>query len=53
MEQLVRERLLIAAGCAGMAEAAVLEAIRYTKQREAFGRPLIEFQHNRFQLASF
>jgi len=51
MDQLARERLIIAAGCAGMAEAAVLEAIRYTKQREAFGRPLIEFQHNRFQLA--
>jgi acyl-CoA dehydrogenase len=51
MEQLARERLTIAAGCAGMAEAAVLEAIRYTKQREAFGRPLIEFQHNKFQLA--
>jgi acyl-CoA dehydrogenase len=51
MEQLARERLIIASACAGMAEAAVLEAIRYTKQREAFGRPLIEFQHNRFQLA--
>ncbi|MCV7076297.1 acyl-CoA dehydrogenase family protein [Mycobacterium szulgai] len=51
MEQLARERLIIAATCAGMAEAAVLEAIRYTKQREAFGRPLINFQHNRFELA--
>ncbi|SON58533.1 Acyl-CoA dehydrogenase [Mycobacterium simulans] len=51
MEQLARERLIIAAVCAGMAEAAVLEAIRYTKQREAFGRPLIKFQHNRFELA--
>ena len=51
MDQLARERLIIAAACAGMAEAAVLEAIRYTKEREAFGRTLIEFQHNRFQLA--
>jgi acyl-CoA dehydrogenase len=51
MQQLARERLIIASACAGMAEAAVLEAIRYTKEREAFGRPLIEFQHNRFQLA--
>jgi acyl-CoA dehydrogenase len=33
-----------------VAESAVLEAIRYTKQREAFGRPLIKFQHNRFEL---
>jgi len=51
MEQLARERLIIASMCAGMAEAAVLEAIKYTKQREAFGRPLIKFQHNRFELA--
>ena len=51
MAQLARERLIIASACAGMAEAAVLETIRYTKEREAFGRPLIEFQHNRFQLA--
>src|SRR6202008_785548 len=51
MDQLARERLIIASMCAGMAEAAVLEAIRYTKQREAFGRPLIDFQHNRFELA--
>lgn len=28
----------------------VLEAIRYTKQRDAFCRPLIKFQHNRFEL---
>jgi acyl-CoA dehydrogenase len=51
MEQLARERLIIASQCAGMAEAAVLEAIRYTKEREAFGRALIKFQHNRFELA--
>lgn len=51
MEQLARERLIIGSVCAGMAEAAVLEAIKYTKQREAFGKPLIQFQHNRFQLA--
>lgn len=51
MEQLARERLVIASLCAGMAEAALLEAIKYTKEREAFGRPLIKFQHNRFELA--
>jgi acyl-CoA dehydrogenase len=51
MSQLARERLIIASQCAGMAEAAVLEAIRYTKERHAFGRALIEFQHNRFELA--
>jgi acyl-CoA dehydrogenase len=41
MQYLARERLAIASTCAGMAEAAVLEAIGYTKEREAFGRPLI------------
>lgn len=51
MEQLARERLIIAAVCAGMAEAAVVEALKYTREREAFGRPLIKFQHNRFELA--
>lgn len=51
MEQLARERLIIASLCAGMAEAAVLEAIKYTKQREAFGKPLIKFQNTRFELA--
>jgi len=51
MSQLARERLVIGSICAGMAEAAVLEAIKYTKEREAFGKPLIKFQHNRFQLA--
>jgi acyl-CoA dehydrogenase len=51
MEQLARERLAIASLCAGMAEAAVLEAIRYTKEREAFDRPLIKFQHTKFELA--
>jgi acyl-CoA dehydrogenase len=51
MEQLARERLIIAALCAGMAEGAVVQAIRYTKEREAFGRPLIKFQHNKFELA--
>ena len=51
MSQLARERLVIGPICAGMAEAGVLEATKYTKQREAFGKPLINFQHNRFQLA--
>ncbi|WP_433566155.1 acyl-CoA dehydrogenase family protein [Nocardia sp. CA-151230] len=51
MEQLARERLVIASVCAGMAEAAVYEAIKYTRERQAFGRPLINFQHNKFELA--
>ncbi|MFI9508063.1 acyl-CoA dehydrogenase family protein [Nocardia sp. NPDC052566] len=51
MEQLARERLILASACAGIAEAAVLEAIQYTKAREAFGRPLIKFQNTKFELA--
>ncbi|MBT2265777.1 acyl-CoA dehydrogenase family protein [Rhodococcus erythropolis] len=51
MDQLARERLIIAALCAGMAEAAILEAISYAKEREVFGRPLIKFQHTKFELA--
>ena len=51
MTQLARERLIIASGNAGKAEAAVLESIKYTKERQAFGQPLIKFQNTRFQLA--
>lgn len=51
MEQLVRERLMIAVTAAAMAEAAVLETIRYAKQREAFGKPIANFQNTRFVLA--
>lgn len=29
----------------------MLDSIRYTKEREAFGKPLIKFQHTRFELA--
>jgi alkylation response protein AidB-like acyl-CoA dehydrogenase len=43
--------LIIASLRAGLAESAVLEAIRYTKHREAFGKSLITFQHNRFEVA--
>ncbi len=51
MEQLARERLIIATLCAALAEAAVLEAIKYSKEREAFGRPIGNFQNTKFVLA--
>ncbi|GAB4583039.1 acyl-CoA dehydrogenase family protein [Nocardia sp. IFM 10818] len=51
MEQLARERLIIASLCSALAEAAVLEALRYSREREAFGRPIGKFQHNAFTLA--
>ncbi|MGO3325110.1 acyl-CoA dehydrogenase family protein [Gordonia sp. (in: high G+C Gram-positive bacteria)] len=51
MEQLSRERLIIASACAALAEAAILEALKYSREREAFGRPIGRFQHNAFTLA--
>lgn len=51
MEQLSRERLIIASLCAALAEAAILEALKYSREREAFGRPIGKFQHNAFTLA--
>ncbi|NGX05733.1 acyl-CoA dehydrogenase family protein [Mycobacteroides franklinii] len=51
MTQLAHERLLISDMAATMAEAAVAETVRYTKERHAFGGPLIELQNTRFELA--
>ncbi|QBJ96473.1 acyl-CoA dehydrogenase [Rhodococcus sp. ABRD24] len=51
MNQLHRERLIIGVGGVAMAEAAVLEAIQYAKQRQAFGRPILDFQNTKFVLA--
>ncbi|AAS04030.1 acyl-CoA dehydrogenase family protein [Mycobacterium avium] len=51
MEQLARERLIIATICEALAEVAVLEAIKYSREREAFGRPIGKFQHTKFVLA--
>ncbi|ATD69157.1 MULTISPECIES: acyl-CoA dehydrogenase family protein [Gordonia] len=51
MQQLPQERLIIAvASVAGM-EKAVSETIAYTKEREAFGRPVFSFQNTKFKLA--
>ncbi|MCM2393573.1 acyl-CoA dehydrogenase family protein [Streptomyces albipurpureus] len=51
MNQLQRERLIIGVGGVAAAEAAVVEAIAYAKQRTVFGKPLIEFQNTRYVLA--
>ncbi|GGF38578.1 acyl-CoA dehydrogenase family protein [Williamsia phyllosphaerae] len=51
MQQLPQERLIIAvASVAGM-ESAVAQTIAYTKDRQAFGRPVFGFQNTKFKLA--
>ncbi|MGV9826633.1 MULTISPECIES: acyl-CoA dehydrogenase family protein [unclassified Gordonia (in: high G+C Gram-positive bacteria)] len=51
MQQLPQERLIIAvASVAGM-ETALAQTIAYTKEREAFGRPIFAFQNTKFKLA--
>ena len=51
MSQLQRERLIIGVGGVASAEAAVVEAIRYAKERQVFGRPLLDFQNTKYVLA--
>ena len=51
MQQLPQERLIIACTAVGAMEGAVDRTIRYCKEREAFGRPLTQFQNTRFKLA--
>ncbi|MBF6278393.1 MULTISPECIES: acyl-CoA dehydrogenase family protein [Nocardia] len=51
MEQLPRERLILGISGVAMAEAAVIEAIRYAKERHAFGAPILDFQNTQFVLA--
>jgi len=51
MQQLPQERLIIGCGAVGAMEGAVERTIAYTKEREAFGKPIISFQNTRFKLA--
>ena len=44
-------RIGIAAQALGLGEGAVLEAIKYTKERVQFGRRISQFQNTQFQLA--
>jgi acyl-CoA dehydrogenase len=52
MNQLPRERLAIAVDALAMAEAAVVETLAYTRERQAFGKPILDFQNTRFELAA-
>ncbi|SEE77772.1 acyl-CoA dehydrogenase family protein [Bradyrhizobium erythrophlei] len=51
MQQLPQERLSLAVGAVASMERAVKITAEYTKQRTAFGKPLIEFQNTAFTLA--
>ncbi|MFE2431807.1 acyl-CoA dehydrogenase family protein [Streptomyces sp. NPDC059373] len=51
MEQLPQERLITAVIAQALTEAAVAVTIDYTKERQAFGRPLFSLQNTRFELA--
>jgi len=51
MQQLPQERLIIAVGAVAAMERAVRLTAEYTKERKAFGQPIIEFQNTAFTLA--
>lgn len=51
IDKLPQERLSIAVGAMAAAETAFGWTLSYAKEREAFGRPIGRFQHNRFVLA--
>ncbi len=51
MEKLQRERLEVCIKCQVNAEEALKEGLSYAKVREAFGRPIGDFQYTAFRLA--
>jgi alkylation response protein AidB-like acyl-CoA dehydrogenase len=51
MEELPQERLSIAVSAMGGAQRAFDEAVKFTKERKAFGRTVFEFQNTKFTLA--
>ncbi|MFB9234431.1 acyl-CoA dehydrogenase family protein [Plantactinospora siamensis] len=51
MGNLPRERLSIAVAAVAAAERLLATTLEYARTREAFGRPIGAFQHNRFLLA--
>ena len=51
MQQLPQERLILAVSSVAAMETAIALTVDYTKQRQAFGKPLFEFQNTAFKLA--
>lgn len=52
MADLSYERLLIGVNALAMMEGAYHSTLRYVRERQAFGKPVAEFQNTRFQLAA-
>ena len=51
MEILDSSRIIIAAQCVGIGQAALEAAVRYAQQRETFGKPIAQHQGIQFMLA--
>jgi acyl-CoA dehydrogenase len=51
MQQLPQERLIIAICAVAAMERAIKLTVDYTKERKAFGQPIIDFQNTAFKLA--
>lgn len=51
MKELAWERLIVAIMCQAGAEAAFAHTVKYTKERQAFGKSISHFQNTRFKLA--
>ena len=51
MQQLPQERLSIAVQCQASAQRAFDEAVKFTSERKAFGKRILDFQNTRFTLA--
>lgn len=51
MKELAWERLIVAIICQAGAEATFAHTVKYTKERQAFGKSISHFQNTRFKLA--
>src|SRR5690606_34167345 len=52
MNELPRERLILAIAALAAAEGALERTVAYVKERHAFGQPLAQLQNTRFTLAA-
>ena len=52
MKELPQERMIVAVHACAMMERAVALTVDYVKQRQAFGKKIIDFQNTQFELAA-